>query len=382
MRSDKWLTGWVSTVFVLMVFIIGFVYYVDPLFHYHAPHTDRYHYELDNQRYVNDGITRNFKYNALITGTSMTENFKTSELDEVFGVKSVKIPYSGAAYKEVNDGIARALRYNPDLKTVVRGIDMGYLFTDKDWMRDDLGTYPDYLYDNNLFNDVDYIFNQDTIFNRAYKMVLDSRQPDFEPGMISFDKYSSWQDQAVMGINKVSPDGIEVKKVQNESHVSDEELNRIRENIKQNITDVAGQHPDVVFYCFFTPYSMVWWNEINNDGKVCEYVEAEKCAIEQMLNYDNIRLYSYNTRIDITSDLNNYKDPTHYGSWIDTLILYWMHNGEGLITTDNYEKYISDELRLHLDFDYASLNRQEDMDEDMIYGENVLERELDRMSER
>ena len=381
MRSDKWLIGWFSTVFVLTALIIGFVYYVDPFFHYHAPHTDRYHYELDNQRYVNDGITRNFEYNALITGTSMTENFKTSEFDEIFGVKSVKIPYSGAAYKEVNEGIERAIKYNPDLKTVIRGIDMGYFFTNKDWMRDDLGTYPDYLYDNNLFNDVNYIFNLDTIFNRAYRMVLDSRQPDFEPGMISFDKYSSWQGQAVMGKNTVIPDGIKTEKASEEIHVTDDELRQIKENIEQNITDVARKNPNVTFYCFFTPYSMVWWNEINNDGTVYKYVEAEKYAIEQMLTCDNIKLFSYNTRIDITSDLNNYKDPTHFGNWISTLILYWMHDGEGLITTDNYEKYLSEELRLHLDFDYESLDRQEDFENDKTYGENVVHRERFQMSD-
>ena len=375
MKSDKWLIGWFSTVFILMAYTIGFVYYVDPLFHYHAPHTDKYHYELDNQRYVNDGITRNFEYNALITGTSMTENFKTSELDEIFGVRSVKIPYSGAAYKEVNEGIERAIRYDPDLKTVIRGIDMGYLFTYKDWMRDDLGTYPDYLYDNDPFNDVNYIFNQDIIFNRAYKMVLDTERPDFEPGMISFDKYSSWQGQAVMGKNTVIPDGIKTDKVSKEIHVTDEELQQIKENVEQNITDVARRNPNVVFYCFFTPYSMVWWNDLNNDGTIYRYVEAEKYAIEQMLTCNNIRLFSYNTRIDITADLNNYKDPTHFGSWISTLILYWMHNGEGLITADNYENYISEELRLHLDYDYEELNKQYDAADDLVYGESVLKNE-------
>lgn len=59
---------------------------VDPFIHYHKPLTNAYFYPLDNQRSQNDGILKHFEYNALITGTSMTENFKTSELDELFGV--------------------------------------------------------------------------------------------------------------------------------------------------------------------------------------------------------------------------------------------------------------------------------------------------------
>lgn len=376
MRSDKWLIGWSFTVLILIALIVGFVYYIDPFFHYHAPRTELYHYELDNQRYVNDGITRSFQYNALITGTSMTENFKTSDMDGIFGVRSVKIPYSGAAYKEVNEGIERALKYNPDIKMVVRGIDMGYLFTPKDWMRDDLGTYPDYLYDNNPFNDVNYVFNQDIIFDRAYKMVMEAKQPDFEPGIPSFDDYSSWQDLAVMGPDSVCKEGIITKNPETEIHMTDEERNSLQENIEQNVTSLVEKYPQVEFYFFFTPYSMAWWNDINNDGTIYRFVEGERYAIELMLEYENIKLYSYNTRIDITSDLNNYRDPTHYGSWISTLILNWMHDGNGLITKENCDEYIEEELRLHLDFDYGSLNTQEDAPDDMAYGERVLEREL------
>lgn len=379
MKSNKWVMGWLLIVLILSTAIAGFVYYIDPFFHYHKPHTDKYYYELDNQRYQNDGIMRNFDYDALLTGTSMTENFKTTEIDRIFDVNSVKIPYSGAAYKEVNEGISRALNYNKDLKTVIRGIDMGYLFTDKDWMRDDLGTYPEYLYDDNPFNDVNYIFNQDVIFNRAYKMVLDSIDPEHKPGILSFDNYSSWQNQATMGVEKVCPKGIEVKKGSSPVYITDEEQILLKENIRQNITELAADHPDVDFYCFFTPYSMVWWNEINNEGNIYRYVEAEKCAIEEMLQYKNIKLFSYNTRIDITSDLNNYKDPTHYGSWVSTLILYWMHEGEGRITRDNYDDYINEELSVHLDYDYASLIDQEDAEDDMEYGEAVFSRELSRL---
>lgn len=80
--------------------IIGaWVYHIDPFFHYHKPYTNGYYYTLNNQRSQNNGICKHFDYNALITGTSMTENFMTSEMDAIFGTNSVKVPFSEAPTK-------------------------------------------------------------------------------------------------------------------------------------------------------------------------------------------------------------------------------------------------------------------------------------------
>ena len=50
---------------------------------------------------------KHFDYDAIITGTSMTENFLSSEFDSLFGVNSVKTTFSGASYKEINQNFYR-----------------------------------------------------------------------------------------------------------------------------------------------------------------------------------------------------------------------------------------------------------------------------------
>ena len=152
------------------------VYRVDPYFHFHKPLTDRYYYELDNQRSQNDGILRSFDYDALITGTSMTENFKTSEAERLFGGKFVKVPYSGATYREINECVEKALKENPGLKTVIRGLDMVRFLDAKDLMRTDLGSYPFYLYDDDPFNDVEYLFNRDILFGTVREMIQNTKE--------------------------------------------------------------------------------------------------------------------------------------------------------------------------------------------------------------
>ena len=107
--------AWLAIVVAILSGMGFLVYQVDPYIHYHAPHVDRYFYSLDNQRSQNDGISKHFEYDAMITGTSMTENFRTSEMDEIFGCHSIKVPFSGGSFKEINDNVTKALEANnPD----------------------------------------------------------------------------------------------------------------------------------------------------------------------------------------------------------------------------------------------------------------------------
>ena len=135
MKSNrKWSITFLSVVFFLIVGLGAVTVVIDPYFHYHAP-LDSLEYLIDDERYQNDGIIKKFDYDAVITGTSMTELFKTSEMDALFGTQSIKVPYSGATYKEINDNLENALRYHPELKMVVRGLDMNRFLAKRDEMR-------------------------------------------------------------------------------------------------------------------------------------------------------------------------------------------------------------------------------------------------------
>lgn len=81
---------------------------------------------MDSERYQNDGISRHFTYDAVLTGTSMSENFKVSSFDRLFDVKAVKIPYGGGYYKEVDEAVRRAISYNPRIKMVFRSLDKAF----------------------------------------------------------------------------------------------------------------------------------------------------------------------------------------------------------------------------------------------------------------
>ena len=362
--SKKWFAIYLIIQIVLLAIPVCVVGMMDPYFHYHKPITDKFYYTLHNQRSQNYGIVKNFDYNAIITGTSMVENFKSSEADEIFNVASIKIPFSGARYKEINDCLKRSIQENSDIKLVIRCLDLSMLCMDKEAKREDLGTYPTYLYNDNLLDDVEYVYNRDIIFNDCWWMIK-NRLNGGPVGISSFDTYSYWMHNCIgqFGCNNVlkNRDKYEVPIKENESTEEEKEL--IRENIEHNVLSTVKENPNIKFYYFFPPYSAAWWGDVRQAGGLSKQIEMEKYAVEMLLGYDNLNLYSFNTHEDITTDLNNYKDSMHYGEWINSDILKYMNTGIGLLTKENYMHYLEEEYKLYSTFDYNSLFEQEDKED-------------------
>lgn len=323
----------IATIVMLFGFA-GFTYYVDPLFHYHAPNP-KYEYPLFSERYMNDGITRHFEYDAVITGTSMTENFKTSLFDDLFGTDSIKVPVAGARYKEVNDILERAYTYNDNIRVVMRCLDLTMLIDDKDFAEYD--EYPDYLYDDKIYNDVHYLFNKD-IFYEYTDYVFEFMKAGGKS--TSFDAYKNWNGNYIYDANKLRKTYQRKDIVSREPYLTEEEQNLLIGNLEQNVISIAKKHPETEFYLYFPPYSILYWDDEVRTGKYNRDIEAQRLAIEMLLPYENIHLYSFFDDYIMICDLSNYIDSIHYGQKYSDQIIMNMKDKKGLLTKDNYEQYL------------------------------------------
>ncbi len=351
MDKKKWLIVFGIEAFVLLFGISFMVAFVDPYFHYHKPISSMF-YQLDNQRSQNDGIIKQFDYDSIITGTSMCENFKASEFDALFQAQSVKICFSGGSYKEINDNLNRALNSGREIKYVLRCIDYMKLIEDKDHMPTNLGEHPTYLYDQDPWNDIKYLLNKEVVFNVCIPMLTDSYLHGKRGGITSFDEYSNWNKEVVFGKESVLGNRKGYTKSLKEKLFTWDDHEIVKGTIKQNVTELAESHPETTFFYFFPPYSIAYWGDLYENGGLNRQIEAEREAIKQILECENIKLYSFNDCWDIVLNLDNYKDNIHYGEWINTEILHMIRNDIGLLTKDNYEEYIEREREFYLDYNY------------------------------
>ncbi len=327
---------------------------IDPYFHYHKPLAD-FAYILEDERHQNNGIVRHFEYNAIITGTSMTQNFKTSMFDEYFGTHSVKVTYAGAHFKEVNDNILVALEENPDIVCVFRGLDTGEIVKEEDLEFDGISTqgyvYPYYLLDSNPFNDVSYFFNKD-IFYLMCRDIVNTRAGNTTT---SFDEYQSFRESSQTGKEVVLSTYVRPEYSDYIITLQEEERKIVIENIRQNVTSVAEAYPDVTFYYFFTPYSICSWDMLHQRGTVDYTIETQRVVIEEILKYPNIRLFSFDNDFDLICNLDNYIDAYHYSGNVNDKILYYINNGEYEITRDNYQEYLLELHGFYNNYDYESI---------------------------
>lgn len=353
--GKKWFFTVILTTLMLLGIVAAIIMVVDPFFHYHAP-LEGLAYPLlrDNERYQNDGILRNYEYDAMIIGTSMAENFKTSECDELFDVNAVKVPVAGGLYNEIDANIRRALDYNADLKIIIRTMDSLCLLDDKDATKD-IYDYAEYLTNKNPFDDVSYILNKEVLVYT--RKVLDHSNQG-NPGT-SFDDYANWMEEyrdwfgrfyVVQRYTLGDPAGTE-------RILTEEEKDTIIANVYQNIVCTAEQNPDVIFYVFIPPYSIGYWDELHNDGKIDYMIDAQQVAIEEILQCPNIKLFSFDNNFDLTCNWDNYTDQCHYGEWVNTQILEWMSEGRYLLTLENYQDYLEEIRNFYNSYDYSSIER-------------------------
>lgn len=351
MNAKKWNLFVLLGTGAILLLIATVTIVIDPFFHFHRP-LDLLEYPMKDERYQNDGIARWYEYDAMITGTSMTQNFKTSELDERMGVTSVKTSYSGSGYYELSRSIRRALEYNPNLKMVLCSMDGNRIMYEPD--AETYEGYPEYLYDSNPFNDVNYVLNKDVV-PKTLAVLNYTRAGEKTPTM---DEYGSWGQYQVYGKEAVLATLPSLPEFEEESVLTDDGRKMVRENLEQNFLNLALEYPDTEFYFFFPPYSICYWEALYQTKQLNMQLEAELLAVETVLQAENIHVFAFADWIEVISDLDNYMDSLHYSPEINSEILRAVSEGEGELTLDNYKQYYEMIKEYYTNYDYSTIRAE------------------------
>lgn len=347
---------YISIQCVVLLLIAGAMVFVDPYFHYHAP-LAFLDYRISEERYVNDGISRHFEFDGIITGTSMNQNFKTTEAEALFGGTFVKETFSGAAFAELSRNLENTIERNPNLSTVIWGLDYNGLRRQYDFEAYEM--YPDYLYDNNPLNDVYYVYNKDILYNGLWNTLYRTYKGE---GTTSFDEYASWKSANGFLHIMESYDREYYREHAGYSIYGkiepQTEAQLVYENITKNLIPLIENHQEVTFYLFFSPYCILYWDSLAMDEAIEIQLEAERMTSELLLQYPNVRLFSFFENTDLICNLDLYRNKEHYIAEVNSEILEWMANGEYEITLDNLDEHMNQMYEIYTNFDYEAFYQQ------------------------
>lgn len=334
---------------LLFLFCVGtLIVVIDPFFHYHKP-LKSLAYRINYERYQNDGIVKQFDYDAMITGTSSSANFKTSEMDKLFGTHAIKVCYDGGGFKEIRENIERAIAANPDLRIIVWGLDYNVLFINPDYTG--YKEYPTYLYDDSIINDVNYIFNSAVLRKSLSNLIYTIKGGH----TTTFDEYSNWTKAYNGTFGKTN---ILKKYKRPEKREIQTYREPDTENVEKNILSLVKANPDKEFYFFLTPYSILVFDGYNRAGILRNYLLWEKEVIKMILPYENVHFFSFFDEFSMITNFDNYRDKGHYHERINSYLLECMATGKHRLTMENYEDYCQREWDFYTNYDYDAIYKK------------------------
>lgn len=301
--------------------LAGLTIVVDPFFQYHAP-LNGVNYVIDNQQSQNPGIARNFEYDSVILGSSMTDNFDTLLFAQLLGLNTVKLSSNAAAPKDLSMLLEQVNRSDNEVKQVFLCIDT-YSFEYA--LGEQIYELPEYLYDENLFNDVSYLFNKDVLLDYILLPTFTGENTPINEAYW-FWQNMSYGEEAVMS-------SYDIPETVSESVGRDFFADYISANLQTYLLPYIESMPDTVFTVFFPAYSVLHWNTEYAAGTWEAELDGTLQILETLLEYSNVEIYYFQDMTDFITDLNHYSDASHYSKEMNDYMTACFASGEHRLYT-------------------------------------------------
>lgn len=288
-------------VFIILGSVITVTIVVDPFFQYHKP-MPGFPYLIDNQINQNPGMAENMEYDSVILGSSMTVNFNTDWFNELMGLNTIKLSYS-AAYPKDQANIMKILFDSPNqVDKVFLGIDV---ITYMAGVEETKYPIPEYLYNDKVYDDADYLLNKDVLLNYILRPMAEQEKSDLAT------IYASWWTEEYYDEEWVLTHYTSPEQTATETP-SDAYIAAVETNLAQNICPFIEANPDTDFVIFFPPYSILFWNDVLRENHLEATLEEIRYLCERLEAYENVSLYFFLDQEWIVTDLNHYADYSHY----------------------------------------------------------------------
>lgn len=312
----------------LLLLAAGLVFVFDPFFHYHEP-VGPLKAVLTKKEYQSIGTIRNFAYDSVIAGSSTAENFNNRWFDEAFGCTSVKAIKSSGVTAQLDYYLQEAFAAR-SVKNVFYSLDLFALSGDPDTEFPD-ESMPLYLYDRNPFTDVNYVLNKDVIFEDIPYMLAETYLDDYDEGAsYNWAQYKVFGRQEALLHYDRPAESVQQKGPEEYQDIIDRNVDLLEK--------MAAEHPDTVFYIFYPPYSMLWWDNMIRSGQLEQSFYAAQASMERLLPYENVKLYYFQNEEEIIMNLDLYMDPIHFSEEINHRMVVEMQQDNYRITVDNYRE--------------------------------------------
>lgn len=333
--KSKRFVGLFLLFFILLAILTALLTaFIDPLQFYHRP--SWYTPILSEQeRYQNPGLAKNYEYDNIIIGTSMTENFLPSEVDASLGGTTLKLSMEGSTVDE-HYKIAKLALETGQVKQVLWGLDY---FSLKLATAEEEEDFPDYLYDGKLWTDYKYWFNS-SVYKQFFQSIKSTLNGQAEQDL---EYLYNWNDEVTFGKQYVAKSYLKACDQEVDYGTNEESVDQIKIYFNTYIRPLLEEYPEVQFYFYYPPYSVMrqvaWYS--SNPVRFNNQLEIRQWIFEQFEQYSNVKLYDFQSAAEWTFNLDLYKDLSHHNGDVNTWIAEAIGEDNPLyrVTSDNIEGF-------------------------------------------
>ena len=340
--KKRWTAALLLTVVVLLGLCGGTVRLVDPFFHYHNP--DPEGEVWFDQRAQGAGLLRSQEYETVLMGSSLAANYRPFWFDVFYETSTVKVTFPNGGFGE----FTRALDYactQQDVERVIFGLDPNLLARDPAEEPDQL---PEYLYDTNPWNDGQYLLNKDVLMRSGYTLLkkMSGETQSIQDAFV-------W-DGNVFFSKELALAGYERPEATGETLAADAFLENGRANLER-VTVWLEQYPDSEFIFFFSPYSILFWDKMNQLGQTEAMLTLLQETVETLLQYDNAELQFFMADTEVITNLENYADHIHVAGRVTYRMAQAMPTGQYRLTKETYVEVLDGLRDFVVHYDYEQI---------------------------
>ncbi|MBE5799975.1 MAG: hypothetical protein E7321_08515 [Clostridiales bacterium] len=324
MTRKRWCFLTAAMLVLSLALIVALVVIVDPFEIYHRALFYNPPYESETQMYSGAGVAKSYTYDSIIVGSSMTENCTPSVYDDALGGRFVKLSMNAGLSLDHAKMMEIAFRTH-EVRRVVYGMDF---FSYTHYYNNQKAKTPDYLYDDSLFNDVQYWLNKSVLFSHIPAALARVGTPDEDA---SRDSMYFWHPPEMPGeaalrarvnLSAPMPDqtgaarGVELAQL----------------SLEHNLLPFIRAHRDTTFTVFLPPYSLLYWADQAVQGNLDTCIAQKTLMAKTLLHEPNVELFDFQARFDWVEDYDLYYDLIHYISVINDEMAYAMADGACRVT--------------------------------------------------
>jgi len=297
--------------------VAAFTLSIDPFQYYRVPTAYTPVYFGGRQRYQNVGIARQQKYDAVVIGTSVTENFYPSYIRQSWGMPAVKLSIGGSTGHEQMLVLEQALDTG-QVKHVLWGLDAGSFYGGTKRVRDDQAPFPYFMYRPRWIINLEYLLSVDTV--RLSRLVLKGY------GETELDKLDTWDHRfEFSAANTIKAWGGNCEMFLEKFRPGDSAppadlVAEMQRSVDDNLVRVVKANPKVVFHLFFPPVSVLTYIPARTVF-LPVLLPFKRKVVTSLSHEPNVRIHDFQVVREMTGNLDLYKDAVHFNRTVSERII-------------------------------------------------------------